>query len=242
MSTPDPHPIPHAAAVVVAAGSSSRMGLGQGERKPFLQLAGRTVLEHACAALVGARGVRELVIVAREEDLSRIEAMAGETAAFANLRAVVPGGAARTDSVRAGVAATSEACELVAVHDAARPLLESEVVERALTQAARKGAALVAIPVSDTIKRSVEGRAALETVDRSQLWAAQTPQVFGRALLLELLERAAAEGYTPTDEAALHEHFVGPVPLVQGDATNIKLTTPDDLEIATALLEARARR
>lgn len=242
MSNSEPQSIPRAAAVVVAAGSSARMGLAPGERKPFIELAGRTVLEHACAALTAARGVTELVIVAREEDLARLEALARESEALALLSALVPGGAERTDSVRAGVAATSEACRLVAVHDAARPLIRSEVVERALACAARAGAALVAVPVRDTIKRSPDGETAAETVERGQLWAAQTPQVFGRALLLELLARAAREGFSATDEAALHEHFVGPVPLVRGDASNLKLTTRDDLEVAAALFASRGAR
>jgi 2-C-methyl-D-erythritol 4-phosphate cytidylyltransferase len=232
-------PIPRAAAVVVAAGSSTRMQLEPGAGKPFLELAGRTVLEHACAALVACGRVHELVIVAREEELSRVRELARRSDAFGKLRAVVPGGPLRTDSVRAGVGAVGEDCELVAIHDAARPLVRTELVERALECAAREGAALIAVPVTDTLKRCEQTGLATETVDRRGLWAAQTPQVFRRAEFLALLERASAESFTPTDDAALYEHFVGPLHLVLGDPTNFKLTTPADLELAEALLRAR---
>jgi len=232
--------LPRAAAVVVAAGGSTRMGAAAGERKPFLRLGDRTVLEHSCAALVAARGVQELVVVAREDDLDRVRALARESPAFGESWRVVAGGATRTDSVRAGVTATDEASELVAIHDAARPLVRSQVVERALLCAAERGAALVATPVRDTIKRA-EGDAARATLQREELWAAQTPQVFGRAQLLELLERARAAGYSPTDDAALFERYVGPVPLVEGEPRNFKLTTPEDLRLAAALLEGEDR-
>ena len=141
--------------------------------------------------------------------------------------------------MRAGVAAASASSELVAIHDAARPLIAPEVITASLELAGREGAALVAVPANDTTKRvDAEGRAA-ETLDRSMLWLAQTPQVFRRTEFLELLERAAAEGFTPTDDAALHERYAGPVPISPGDATNLKITRPTDLEIAAALLRAR---
>jgi 2-C-methyl-D-erythritol 4-phosphate cytidylyltransferase len=130
----------------------------------------------------------------------------------------------------------------VAVHDAARPLVTRAIVERALTVADRRGAALVAMPVRDTIKTSSTGDLAEGTIDRSVLWAAQTPQVFRTALLRELFERAASDEFRPTDEAALHERYVGPVPLVEGESDNLKITTPTDLVVAEAILRARARK
>jgi len=154
------------------------------------------------------------------------------------VRAIVAGGAVRSDSVRAGLAACAAQCELVALHDAARPLVERDSVERALALAARLGAALLAIPVTDTVKTSADGERAEATLDRSVLWCAQTPQVFRRELLQRLVERAAAEGFRPTDEAALHERYVGPIPIARGSARNLKLTTPEDLPLILALLRA----
>ena len=224
-----------AAAVIVAAGSSVRMGGAGGRRKPFLELGGRTVLELSCAAFQRASGVSELVIVAREEDLGQVRELVPAAAA------VVPGGSERADSVRLGVAAVSGPVDVVCVHDAARPLIRTAVIESAVAVAAREGAALVAVALRDTVKRSASGLRVEETLERSQLWAAQTPQCFRTELLRELLRRAEQDGFRPTDDSALHERYVGPVPIVEGDATNLKLTTPTDLAIAAAILAERER-
>jgi 2-C-methyl-D-erythritol 4-phosphate cytidylyltransferase len=226
-------------AVLVAAGRSARMGAGS-ERKPFLLLEGRTVLEHACAAFDEAPNVVEIVLVACEEDLERARRLVAASPAARKVRAVVAGGELRPDSVAAGVAAARTDVALLAIHDAARPLVEPDLVERAIAVAATRGAALVAVPVTDTIKTSSDGKSAESTLDRSVLWRAQTPQVFRAELFRSLLERAAAEGYRPTDDAALHETYVGPVAIVPGDARNLKITESEDLRLATAILRDRA--
>lgn len=232
-------PPPIAAAVLVAAGSSTRMGAG--ERKPFLRLAGRTILEHACAAFDACEAVHALVLVVHGDDVERVRQLAATSPALAKVRAVVAGGAQRSDSVRIGIAATPADCEWVLVHDAARALIRTATISAALATAVQHGSALVAVPVRDTLKSAPDGEHASATVDRSKLWAAQTPQVFRRADLAAWLARAQAEGFSPTDDAALCERYVGPVPLVRGDDTNLKITTPDDLEIAEAILSRRAR-
>jgi 2-C-methyl-D-erythritol 4-phosphate cytidylyltransferase len=229
--------------VIVAAGASSRFlrrtQAADSPRKPFLELCGSTVLELACRAFDVVEEVRDVVVVVRADDLGAVERLRQTASALRKVTAIVEGGAERTDSVRAGVDALPREAELVAVHDAARPLIEPRTIEAALRVAARAGAALVATPVRDTIKTSSTGETAEGTLDRSVLWAAQTPQVFRAALLRELLERARAEDLKPTDEAALHERFVGPIPLVEGEATNLKITTPGDLVLAEAILRAR---
>ena len=240
MTTADPTPPERrTAAVLVAAGSSTRLGLVAGARKPLVQIEGQTVLEHAAAAFDACEDVTELVVVAQSEDHEAVRALAQSSPALAKLRAIVAGGATRTDSVRAGVRAASEEVALVAIHDAARPLISPRVVAAAIGLAAREGAALVAVPSNDTTKRVDEEGRAVETLDRSTLWLAQTPQVFRRLEFLDLLERAEAEGITPTDDSALYERFVGPVPITPGDASNLKITRPADLELAAALMKAR---
>jgi 2-C-methyl-D-erythritol 4-phosphate cytidylyltransferase/2-C-methyl-D-erythritol 2,4-cyclodiphosphate synthase len=232
---------PRASAVIVAAGDSTRMGPGSA-RKPLTKLAGRTVLEHVCAAFDPVASVSEIVVVAHPADIERIGELRGQTRALAKVRAVVPGGAQRTHSVRAGVAAASEACEIVLVHDAARPLIRSATIAGAIDVAAREGAALVALPVNDTLKSSSDGARATETIDRSKLWSAQTPQAFRAKLFRELLARAEQERFVPTDDAALYERYVGPIALVPGDPTNLKITTPEDLVLAEAILAARNKK
>lgn len=224
--------VPHAAAVIVAAGRSERMG--GAVRKPFLEIAGRSLLEHACAAFASVAAVREVVLVVHADDVDRVRALG-----LLKVTAVVPGGAERTDSVRAGVAALPSGAEVALVHDAARPLVRPATIEAAIATAAREGAALVAVPVRDTLKSSPDGRRAVATIDRSTVWAAQTPQAFRTSVLRELLERARRESVTATDDAALHERYLGPIALVRGDESNINVTTPEDLAIAEAILSRR---
>lgn len=229
-------PSPRAAAVLVAAGRSTRMGTAfPAVRKPFLELAGRSVLEHAYAALAAAPSVVEVVVVVPPEDVGRLSAQLERP----GLRAVVAGGAERADSVRVGARAVSAGVDVIAVHDAARPLVAPAAVERVVAAAARDGAALLAVAVRDTLKRSDGAGRAEATVEREGLFAAQTPQAFRAERFLDCLRRAEQEGWTPTDDASLWERYVGPVTLVEGDPGNLKLTTPADVELARALLEAR---
>jgi 2-C-methyl-D-erythritol 4-phosphate cytidylyltransferase len=229
------------AAILVAAGSSTRMGATvDSVRKPFIVLDGMTLLERACAAFDRSSAVRDIVVVGHPDDMERLGRMGTTCAALRKVRAIVPGGELRTDSVRAGVQAVPAGCTLVAIHDVARPLIETSVIEEAITVAGRHGAALVAIPMSDTVKTSSDGVHAESTLDRNVLWCAQTPQVFKLAQLRQLLARARAEDWRPTDDAVLHERYVGPVPIVRGSAQNLKITTGEDLAIAAAILRSRA--
>ncbi len=235
-----PPPTQRVAAILVAAGDSTRLGLIEGKRKPFAQLAGRTLIERACAAFAACEGVTEIVIVAQPEDHATLRELAQASPAFEKLTKIVEGGRTRTDSVRAGVEAASADIDLVAIHDAARPLVTPEIIEAAIDLAAREGSALVAVPANDTTKLVDERGRSKQTLDRSTLWLAQTPQLFRRAAFLKLLERAASDDFTPTDDAALHEHYSGPVPISPCDASNMKITHATDLELAAALLRVRA--
>ncbi len=170
------------------------------------------------------------------QDRDAVEALLRGREGHRKLRAVLPGGEERTDSVRIGVEAVSESIDLVAIHDGARPFLRRDQLEQVLEQAALHGAALLAVPVTDTLKHSACGELADRTVDRSALWAAQTPQAFRRAEFVRLLERARRDEFRPTDDAALWERYRGPVKLVEGDASGGKITGPRDLDWARAWL------
>lgn len=234
-------PLDPTSAILLAAGASTRMGtVGDQPRKPFLVLEGRTLLEHACAAFDRSPAVREIVLVGHPEDRERLERMVAACPPLAKVRRIVDGGELRTDSVRAGLAAIDPESRVVAVHDVARALIESSTIDAAILCARRRGAALVAVPVVDTIKTSSDGAHAESTLDRSVLWAAQTPQVFRVDVLRKVLDAARAENYRPTDDAALHGRYLGPVPIVHGSPQNLKITTPEDLVIAAAILRSRA--
>ena len=232
-----------AAAVIVAAGDSTRMG--SGPRKPLLTLAKRLLIEHTLAAFDRAPSVLEIVIVSHPADVEIFAQMARDAArhhpSFMKVRAIVPGGKRRTHSVRHGVQSVSQDVEVILVHDAARPLIGADVIEMAAFVAQRDGASVVAVPLSDTLKTSASGTHAERTLDRSVLWAAQTPQAFRREILIELLARAEADDFDATDDCALHERYLGPVTIVAGDPCNLKVTTPSDLVVAEALLNWRAK-
>jgi len=225
-------------AVVVAAGRGERLG---GELpKAFAPLAGRPLLLHALEALAAAPGIDRLVPVIAERDRPRLEALAPRLAAVPGLAGAVVGGAERQDSVRAGLEALGDA-EWVAVHDAARPLVRPEAVERVIEAARRTGAAIPALPVRETVKR-VAGGWIRETPRRSELWSAQTPQVFRASLLREALAKARTEGFRGTDDAELVERLGVRVEVVEGDPENLKITDRWDLALAELILQARSAR
>jgi 2-C-methyl-D-erythritol 4-phosphate cytidylyltransferase len=235
--------LPRTTAVLVAAGQSQRLdlrdGAGQRLRKPFVLLEGQSVLEHACEAFARVEAVAEIILVGHPADLPLLVQMAAGRPALRKVARVLPGGELRSDSVACGVAAASVESALVAIHDVARPLILPATIERALAVAAERGSALVALPMDDTVKTSSDGLCSESTLDRNVLWRAQTPQVFRRGPFLELLERARREGFHPTDDSAIWEKYVGPVSIVRGEPSNLKLTTSEDLELAGAILRAR---
>ena len=142
----------------------------------------------------------------------------------------------RTHSALAGLMAVPAECSVTLVHDAARPLIKPEHIDAVANCARSRGAGLLAVPVTDTLHHSEDGQHGVRVIDRSTLWSAQTPQGFRTQELRGLLEAAITDERVATDEAALYEAAVGPIPLVHGSPTNIKLTTPDDLRMAAALL------
>ncbi len=228
----------HTLAVVVAAGRSSRMGAAL--RKPFLTLEGIPVLVHAVQALAEAPSVKRIVVVVHPDDQRRAEEILRGAHRPRQVEAILPGGEERIDSVRVGALWPCAGVDKILIHDGARPLVTPALVEAVIQAARVHGAALLALPVLDTVKRSTDGRFAESTLERAGLWKAQTPQVFEAQRFRELLERARAEDFRPSDDAALWEHYVGPVAIVAGTPANLKLTQPQDLEIAQAIVRARA--
>ncbi len=226
------------AALVLAAGRGER--LHSPVPKAFVSLAGRTLLAHSLAALAAAPEISLVVPVVAAGDLARFAELAAERAGIPKLAPAVPGGLERQDSVRAGLAALGPGVTLVAVHDAARPLVRPRDVSRVVQAAERHGAALLATPATDTIKR-VRGGVVIETPPRTECWAAQTPQVFRVEMLREALAKAAQDGVLGTDDAQLVERLGVPVHVVEGDPGNRKITRPGDLPWAEARLRAVLR-
>ena len=218
-------------AVIAEAGSSSRMG---GRDKLAEPLDGIPVILRTLAAVEAVPEIREIVVVTREDRVEEYRRLLGQCS---RLRAVVPGGSTRQESVRNGVRALSPDCTLAAIHDGARPLVTPEVFARCIEAARSCGAATAAVPVKDTIKLADEAGRVLDTPDRSRLWAVQTPQIFDRERYLRAAEEAERRGLSCTDDCQLFEAMGWEVQLVMGDYRNLKLTTPEDFLAAGAYLE-----
>ena len=223
-------------AVIVAAGYARRM---EGIDKALAPLGELPVLVHTLYAFQDCPLVDEVVVVTREDLLVEVSQLCRDFV-LDKVTKVVVGGAERMDSVRSGLREIRPEADLAAIHDGARPLVTQEVLRQAIEKAALTGAAAPAVPVTDTIKRGEEGLA-VETVDRAGLWAVQTPQVFEAGLIRAALEQAARDGVSLTDDCAAVERLGMKVSLTPGSRENLKITTPLDLVLGEAILEARGR-
>ena len=229
---------PQCAALVAAAGSSSRMG---GVNKLLEPLDGVPVLVRTLMALQQAPQIDEIVIATREEDLVEISGLC-RTYGITKCTKVIRGGETRVHSVLLAAMEASSDVKLLAVHDGARPLVTPELIECVIDAARRCGAAAPAIPVKDTIKEVRDGGAVERTVDRSSLRAVQTPQVFDASLLKAALQDAVENRIPVTDDCSAVERLGKVVFLVDGEEENLKITTPVDLILAEAILRARENR
>ena len=217
-------------AVIVAAGSASRMG---GIDKVMAPLGGEPVIKRTVRAFDSSDAIAEIVVVTRRDQLAAVSDLCAE---FTKVTAVVVGGSSRVESVHLGLNALSDKVKLAAIHDGARPLATWQMIDRVVRAANSYGAAAPAVPVKDTIKE-VAGGIVKGTPDRSALRAVQTPQVFDFDLLRGALKKAMLEEANITDDCSAVENMGMSVKIVEGDERNIKITTPLDLKIAELLLE-----
>lgn len=223
-------PLKYCGAVIVAAGSASRMG---GIDKVMAELEGEPMICRTVRTFEQCDAIKEIVIVTREDLVIPIGELCRE---MPKVKAVVVGGKSRQESVEHGLEALSGKVRLAAVHDGARPLVSVELIDRVARAAHSYGAAAPAIPVKDTIK-VVEGGLVKETPDRQTLRAVQTPQIFDLDLLRGALAKAKRDGAELTDDCSAVERLKMSVRIVEGDERNLKVTTPMDLKVAQMLLE-----
>jgi 2-C-methyl-D-erythritol 4-phosphate cytidylyltransferase len=223
-------------AIIVAAGSSRRMGFN----KLFATIAGKPVIAHTMRAFERSRSVTEIIIVAREDQHDEIRELA-RAKSFKKVRSIIAGGEHRQDSVRAGLDRLDEEAKYVAVHDAACPLVTPEQIERVFAQCRVHGAAALAEPINDTPKRADVDLMITASVDRHQLYAMQTPQIFERGLIEEAYRAVYAGNVSVTDEVSAVERFGRKVVLVLNEDFNFKITYPRDLGLAEFVLKQRAQ-
>lgn len=223
-------------AIILAAGKGTRVGGEKG--KAFLPLLGRPLLAWALLVFESFSRIQEILVVVspdKKEDCLK-EVLLPYNISKAK---IISGGAERQDSLWNGFSEIKEPCNLVVIHDGARPFLDQIILEKALDVAEKDGASVVAVPAKDTIKiRDEEGRVQ-KTLDRSILWAAQTPQTYQYQIIKEALEEARKSNFYSTDDSSLVERIGKPVRIVPGSYENIKITTPDDLIFGEMILRRR---
>jgi 2-C-methyl-D-erythritol 4-phosphate cytidylyltransferase/2-C-methyl-D-erythritol 2,4-cyclodiphosphate synthase len=222
------------AAIIPAAGSGSRMGLSS--PKQFFELFGTPILIHTLMAFQYADAVGQIVVVAPQDNCSQVAELVHEYELDKVVK-IVAGGRRRQDSVQAGLEVLPDEVEIVLVHDGVRPFVPVSVIEKCIEVADKEGAAMAAIPVKDTLKAVLPDGEVEHTINREGVWQAQTPQAARLPLLRKSFADAAKDrGFTATDEASLLERIKVPVKVVEGSEKNIKITRPEDLFLAQAIL------
>jgi 2-C-methyl-D-erythritol 4-phosphate cytidylyltransferase len=227
-----------AAALIPAAGRGRRMGCDV--EKQFMHVAGKPLLAHTLACFEATPGIDRVVVIVPpgREAYCAEEIVAVE--GFRKIAHIVTGAETRQGSVTAGFRCVGENVDVVVIHDGARPFVSPLLIQTSVDLAYQYGSAIVAIPESDTLKRVSVDSMVVETVDRQQLWRAQTPQAFQRSILSRALAHAEAHDLDATDEASLVESLSWPIRIIPGSIWNFKITTPDDLRFAKILLSQHA--
>ncbi len=222
-------------AIITAAGSGTRMGTGQA--KQFLDLHGRPLLAATLEPFQKCRAVDAIILVAPSKDMDFCRTEIVEAFEFYKVKKVVPGGERRQDSVRSGIEATNGEYDLVLIHDGVRPLIDETLIESVIEKAETHRAVITALPVKETVKEVTGLGEVVKTYDRNRVWLVQTPQVFRYKDIAAAHQKALIEGWEEaTDDSLLVERIGIPVNVIEGSERNIKVTTPNDLELARFFL------
>lgn len=227
-----------AVAIIPAAGLGLR--LKSGIPKPYLMLAGMPVLAHTLKAFEDCPDIAKIYVVVAEDKIAYCKQNIVDKYRLKRVTGIIAGGEKRQDSVYNGLCELDNDTGIVVVHDGARPLIDPRLISRCIKNAKMYGAAIAALPLNDTIKQVSLNGQIKKTLPRDELWAAQTPQAFKYPLLIEAFRKANKNNLVATDEAGLVERMGHRIQVVRGCADNIKVTTPEDLIIAEAILHCRA--
>lgn len=226
------------ALIVPAAGSSTRMG--GAVKKPLIEIEGEPIVCHTLKRFRGIPNIIQVIVATHPADFAKVKSTHWHDIRDAGATALIPGGERRQDTVKNALETLNERVQIVMIHDAVRPFVSRQAIVDSIAAACHSGAAIVAIPVADTVKYA-ENRAVIETVPREKLWLAQTPQTFQIDLIQSAMEKAEEDKFECTDDAQLVERLGYQVSIVQGSFENFKITTPEHLRVARALLNPRYR-
>lgn len=213
--------------------------MGIDRKKPYLLLNQRPLLYYTLTALASIPSIAQIIVAVAPGDERFCQQQVLEKFHFNKSIQLIPGGSSRQESVRRLLERVPDDAQLVLIHDGARPLITPELLEQAIAETRVWKATVLAVPVKDTIKSANDTLQIEKTISREQLWAIQTPQTFERSVIQEAHQRASQEGFIGTDDAALVERMGVRVKIVMGSYDNIKITTPEDLIVAEALLKSR---
>lgn len=233
--------MPKTCVIVPAAGSGTRMG--GAIPKQFIRLAGKPLLAHTLSALANLSFISIIFLIVAEEHIPDagevVSAWSGQRTSSVPEISIIRGGAERRDSVYNGLKKLPAECDWVMIHDAVRPFASPGLIKTVWEGALTAGACIAAIPATDTVKHARDG-IVLETLSRDEIWLVQTPQVFRKQIVVAAYEKAVAGGWTGTDDASFVERMGVSVSIVPGERTNVKVTTPEDLQWAEWFLSVRA--
>ena len=221
--------------IVAAAGMSNRMG--SSINKQFIAINNKAILAHTLEKFERCKYIDEIILVAKEDEIDYCRKEIVRRYNFNKVTMVVKGGKERQDSVYNGLLALNERCNIVLVHDGARPFVKAKNLEDGIIGVTKYDACIIGVPVKDTIKE-INGLGNVEnTPDRSHIWAAQTPQCFWKGTLLDAYKKAIEDGFVGTDDGMLVERLGFNVKMIKGSYENIKITTPEDLIVAESLIK-----
>ena len=220
--------------VIVSAGRGSRMKADI--NKQFLKLKGKEVIAHTIDKFYNNKNIDEIVVVVKEDEADFFRRNIIDKYGYKNIK-IAFGGKERQDSVFNGLKAVNERCDIVLIHDGARPFVTDEIIKNSIECAKKNKCVIVGVPVKDTIKIINKDNEVCDTPNRSTLWSIQTPQVFEYSSIKKAHQRAKEENYYGTDDSMLMEHFGYNVKVVEGSYNNIKITTPEDLKIGEEILK-----
>lgn len=230
----------NAAAIITAGGTGQRFGTEGADKLPkqFIPLSGKPIIVHSIMSFESSALISEVIVVVPDRWVEYTQQEVVEKFNLSKVSKVISGGEERQKSVEKGFCSISSKPDIVVVHDGVRPFVSVALIEEVVTEAKKSGAAIAACPSTDTIKKSTPEQSIENTLPRQDIWFAQTPQAFKYEILKNAFEKASEDGYLGTDESLLVERLGKEVRLVKSSKHNIKITTPEDIELGELILES----
>lgn len=225
------------AVIIPAAGSGTR--LGSPLPKPFIEIAGKTILEHTIRKFLVVQEVCEVIVATSKSSIEKVNNVFKNCFTEGIRFKVVEGGIERQYSINNALKGVDKEIDTIAVHDAVRPFISVEIIKKAISQLNSFDGAVVGVPAKDTIKQAGDAHEIIQTPDRTKLWQAQTPQVFRKGILIKAYKSADKHNYFGTDDSSLVERVGGKIVMVEGGRENLKITFPIDLKVAEMILSGK---